>query len=365
MQERTRKILHVDMDAFYASVEILDHPELQGLPVVVGGSPKSRGVVCAASYEARTFGVHSAMACSRAYRLCPQAIFVKPRFPRYREISRQIHDIFQQYTDQIEALALDEAWLDVTENFVGITSGTILARRIKTQIKKELGLTCSVGVSFNKFLAKIASDEDKPDGLFVITPADAHEFLMHMAVRKIPGVGKVMQKHLAKLGIRYGHELYDQSEAYLAEHFGKMGHYLYRRIRGHDDRPVVTHRDPKSISNETTFSEDLLFGDTLVEALEKLSEHVAQRLRKHTLQGKTLTLKVKFFDFQQITRATTRDQVFGDGEAIFGFAREKLRHVCEVEFPGKRIRLIGVGISNFDTEMHSRRGVQLDLFPLV
>jgi DNA polymerase-4 len=359
----TRKIIHIDMDAFYPSVEILDNPALKGLPLIVGGDPNSRGVVASASYEARKFGVRSAMACSRAKKLCPHATFLPTRMSRYREISLQIHGIFKQYTDLIEPISLDEAWLDVTENFHHIPSATWVARKIKNQIKIELHLTCSAGVSFNKFLAKIASDEQKPDGLFVITPEMAPQFLHNMEVRKIPGVGKVTRAKLESFGIQYGYQLHEQSEVFLVEHFGKFGTYLFHIIRGHDPRPVVPHREYKSISVETTFATDLLYGQLLLENLKDLCKSLIRRMEKKSLSGKTLTLKVKFYDFQQITRSVTQDGDYKTEEGIFAYAKEKLRSVCESEFPQKRIRLLGVGISNLATEHpQNDQSRQLPLF---
>ncbi len=359
-----RKIIHIDMDAFYPSVEILDKPELKGLPIIVGGNPKSRGVVASASYEARKFGVHSAMACSLAYKLCPQAIFLPQRMSRYREVSLQIRGIFEQYTDLIEPIALDEAWLDVTENFQQIPSATWIAQKIKNHIKTELHLTCSAGVSFNKFLAKIASDEQKPDGLFVITPETAQQFLQAMEVRKISGVGKVMQSKLKQLGIEYGHQLHEKSEMFLVDHFGKMGGYLFHIIRGQDSRPVMSHRERKSISVETTFESDLPYGQRLLEELRLLSRGLIKRMQKKTfISGKTLTLKVKFYDFQQITRSITLAHDYRNADEIFECAGEKLGIVCKSEFPEKPIRLLGVGISNLATDqVRETENVQLDFF---
>jgi DNA polymerase-4 len=361
----TRKIIHIDMDAFYPSVEILDNPELQGLPIVVGGSPQSRGVVASASYEARKFGVRSAMACAIAYKLCPQAIFLPSRMSRYREVSQHIHAIFEQYTDLIEPLSLDEAWLDVTENFPQIPSATWVAQDIKKQICTELHLTCSAGVSYNKFLAKIASDEQKPDGLFVITPQTAQQFLLRMEVRKIPGVGKVTQGKLQQLGIEYGAQLHEKSELFLVEHFGKMGIYLYRIIRGDDPRPVVSHRERKSVSVETTFDEDLRYGATLLEELRSLTQDLIKRMhRKTPISGKTLTLKVKFYDFQQITRSVTQHDDYQTFDEIFAGAQEKLQQVCDADH--RPIRLLGVGISNLSgDDAQNSHGIQLDFFHLL
>ncbi|MBU3915164.1 DNA polymerase IV, partial [bacterium] len=231
VEKRTRKIIHFDMDAFYASVEILDNPALRGLPVVVGGSPQSRSVVSAASYKAREFGIRSAMPCSKAERLCPNAVFVRPRFERYQEISERIHEIFKKYTDIIEPLSLDEAWLDVTENLIDCPSATWIAQKIKKDIREQTGLTGSAGVSYNKFLAKIASDEKKPDGLFVITPENSADFLKDFHVRKIPGVGKVTAARMELFGIEKGYQLLEKTEDYLTQHFGKLGKYLYDIIR--------------------------------------------------------------------------------------------------------------------------------------
>ncbi|MCP4296220.1 MAG: DNA polymerase IV, partial [Proteobacteria bacterium] len=261
-----RKIIHFDMDAFYASVEILDNPSLEGLPVVVGGNPNSRAVVCAASYAARKFGIQSAMPCSRAQRLCPDTIFLFPRFERYRELSSTIHGIFRKYTDVIEPLSLDEAWLDVTDNKVDCPSATWLAKMLKSDVRSETGLTGSAGVSYNKFLAKIASDEDKPDGLFVITPESSAEFLEKIAIGKIPGVGKVTQKRLQQLSIEKGHQLLEKTEDYLVKHLGKLGHYLFRIIRGIDQRAVECRGERKSVGIENTFAEDLTYGDDLKHA---------------------------------------------------------------------------------------------------
>jgi DNA polymerase-4 len=358
-----RKIIHIDMDAFYPSIEVLDHPDLKGLPLIVGGDPNSRGVVASASYEARKFGVRSAMASSVAKRLCPQAIFLPSRISRYREVSLQIHAIFHQYTDLIEPLSLDEAWLDVTENFHQIPSATWIAQKIKDQIKTTLHLTCSAGISFNKFLAKIASDEHKPDGLFVITPEMAPNFLRNMEVRKIPGVGKVTEGKLKQLGIQYGHQLQEQSEAFLVHHFGKMGAYLWHIIRGEDSRPVVSHREYKSISLETTFTDDLRYGQLLLEELKNLCTRLRQRLEKKGISGRTLTVKVKFHDFQQITRRLTQNHDYTTEDDIFTAAQTKLKSVCESEYPHKRIRLLGVGISHLASEQQqSQEDRQYNLF---
>ncbi|MBF0278283.1 MAG: DNA polymerase IV [SAR324 cluster bacterium] len=360
----TRKIIHVDMDAFYASVEILDNPQFKGQPLIVGGSPENRGVVAAASYEVRKYGVHSAMASSRAKQLCPHAVFIKPRFSRYKDISSQIHQIFLQYTDLVETLALDEAWLDVTQNLPEEPSATILAQKIKTQILEEVGLTCSAGVSFNKFLAKIASDEKKPDGLFVIQPKNAVSFLLSMEVKKIPGVGKVTAKHLAEHGILVGHQLHEKTESFLVQHFGKFGRVMYERIRGIDHRPVSPVRERKSMSVETTFSKDWVYGATLLNELDKLIENLWKNCQKRSLNGRTVTLKIKFNDFQQITRSTSVNQAIASSEEMFQLCQRKLERVCQKEYLQKPIRLLGVGVSNFEKE-GGQEAKQLDFFELI
>ncbi len=358
-----RKIIHLDMDAFYASVEIKDNPQLAGLPVVVGGSPNSRGVVSAASYKAREFGIHSAMPCSRAQRLCPQVVFVRPRFARYQEISDQIHEIFHRYTDHVEPLSLDEAWLDVTVNHINSPSATWVAEKIKNNILQEIGLTSSAGVSYNKFLAKIASDERKPDGLYVITPDNAQAFLKEIAVKKIPGVGKVTNAKLQLLGIEKGYQLLEKTESYLVEHFGKFGHYLYQIIRGVDNRSVIIHRERKSIGIENTFQEDKLYGEPLKQELDKLLEGFFKRVEKKKQRGRTFSLKVKFFDFQQITRSVTLNHEDLSDGAISQLAHQKLSDVATKEFPRKRIRLLGISVSNFKEKEEGNHGnEQLDIF---
>jgi DNA polymerase-4 len=358
-----RKIIHLDMDAFFASVEIKDKPSLANLPLVVGGDPNSRGVVAAASYKAREFGIHSAMPCSRAYKLCPQAVFVPPRFHRYQEVSSQIHSIFQKYTDIIEPVSLDEAWLDVSQNLINSPSATWLAERIKQDIYAATGLTGSAGVSYNKFLAKIASDEKKPNGLFVITPQTAQNFLKQISVKKIPGVGKVTYDKLHQLGIDKGYHLLEQPEAHLVKHFGKFGGYLYQIIRGIDNRPVITHRELKSIGIETTFTEDYQYGEPLLRELEKLLTGLFKRLKKKNKQGKTFGLKVKFFDFHQVTRSVTINNSVLSEDVITRLAYQKLSEVAEKEFPNKKIRLLGLAISNFEeVDIAPTGNQQLDIF---
>ncbi|MBU2643501.1 DNA polymerase IV [bacterium] len=362
-RQGVRKIIHIDMDAFYASVEIKDNPQLAGLPVLVGGSPQSRGVVSAASYKAREYGIRSAMPCSRAQRLCPEAVFLPPRFDRYKEISMHIHGIFRKYTHLIEPLSLDEAWLDVTSNLASIPSATWIAMHIKKEIKDQLGLTASAGVSYNKFLAKIASDEKKPDGLFVITPENASAFLETIPVRKIPGVGKVTNQKLQNLGIEKGYQLLEKSESYLVQRFGKLGGYLFRIIRGIDERQVQASLERKSVGIETTFSKDQLLGDKLNRELDHLLEGLFKRLKKTGKKGRTLHLKVKFEDFKQITRSITTNSIDADEAAIVRVAHQKLQEICLFEFPQRKIRLLGLSLSNFVKQsLSGDDNVQLDMF---
>lgn len=351
------------MDAFYASVEIKDNPQLAGQPVVVGGSPQSRAVVSAASYKAREYGVRSAMSCSRAQRLCPDAVFLPPRFERYKEISRSIHEIFSKYTSLVEPLSLDEAWLDVTTNHLDIPSATWVAMYIKKEIKEKLGLTASAGVSYNKFLAKIASDERKPDGIFVITPENAPAFLRTIPVRKIPGVGKVTAEKLLLHGIEKGYQLLEKPEQYLVEKFGKLGGYLYQIIRGIDERPVQPFRERKSVGIETTFAVDQFYGEKLVSELDRLLDGLSKRVERVGKKGKTIHLKVKFEDFRQITRSVTMSPTDIVVESIRSLAHDKLEEICHKEFPQKKIRLLGVSLSNFvKLTQTGNDNIQLDIF---
>jgi DNA polymerase-4 len=341
--EVPRKIIHVDMDAFYASVEILDHPDFAKLPLVVGGDPTGRGVVCAASYRAREFGIRSAMPCSRAKSLCPGALFVRPRFDRYREISAMIHGIFHRYTDLIEPLSLDEAWLDVTENKKDIPSGTIIGKQIQKAIALETGLSCSVGVSYNKFLAKMASEENKPAGLFVIPPHDAREFLKKKKVKEFPGVGPVTAAKLERTGVQTGNELQNLNLDTLVSQFGQFGIYLYRIVRGRDDRLVHADSERKQISVEDTFPDDLFYGEALIKELEHLRIRLESRVKKAHVYGTTLQIKVKFSNFDSITRSIAMDRCTG-GKESFDAALELLQSVFE-EYPDARIRLLGIGVA--------------------
>lgn len=336
-----RKIIHVDMDAFYASVEQRDHPQWRGQPVVVGGSPQSRGVVSTASYEARRFGVHSAMPTSQAYRLCPHAIFVMPHFEAYKAVSQQIHAIFYQYTDLVEPLALDEAYLDVTHNKVGEPSATRLASRIKEQILAETGLTCSAGVSFNKFLAKVASGWNKPSGLTVITPAQAATFIEQLPINKFYGVGKVTLEKMHALGVRCGADLKRLGQERLSEKFGKMGDFFYRLAICEDDRPVNPSRQRKSIGREMTFEHDIANTSELIHRLEEICADVADTIADHAFSGRTVTLKVRYADFKTVTRSRTLSSAVTHASEICTIATELLHNTDASQKP---VRLLGVSV---------------------
>lgn len=340
-----RKIIHIDMDAFYASVEQMDNPELRGKPVAVGGGGQ-RGVVAAASYEARVYGVRSAMPSVSAIRRCPDLIFVKPRFDRYKALSDQIREVFFSYTDIVEPLSLDEAFLDVTTTKKGKPSATLIATDIKKEIKAVTGLTASAGVSFNKFLAKTASDMDKPDGLYVILPKDADAFTASLPINKFFGIGKVTAEKMKLAGILTGKDLrkYDLPE--MARRFGKAGTYYYNICRGVDLREVKAHRERKSVSVENTYRENYMKLEDVLTALVKLNESLFKRYSRHKI-GKTLTIKIKYGDFQQITRSKTLEGGIHTPEQVVNMTREL---VTEQLLRPEGIRLLGVGISNFIEE---------------
>ncbi len=340
-----RKIIHIDMDAFYASVEVRDNPSLRGKPLIVGGQPRSRGVVATCSYEARKFGIHSGMASSRAYQLCPEAIFLKPRFEAYSAVSQQIRSIFLDYTDLVEPLSLDEAYLDVTVNKRGIPYATRTAREIKRRIRKETGgLTASAGVSYNMFLAKIASDLNKPNGLTVVRPEDAHDILMKLPIGKFYGIGPVTEKAMTSRGIRKGADLFRLTREELCALLGKSGEYYYEVVRGNDDREVTPEREHKSLGTECTFEHDIADLTELVATLAEQAVEVSDELRKNGLAGKTVTLKVKFFDFRTITRSRSLDSHIDDANVISETARDLLLKTEAGKIP---VRLIGITVSNF------------------
>ncbi|MGE3396080.1 MAG: DNA polymerase IV [Sphingomonas sp.] len=344
MNEETppvRKIIHVDMDAFYASVEQRDDPSLRGRPVAVGGM--HRGVVAAASYEARNFGVRSAMPSATALRRCPGLTFVKPRFEVYKDVSRQIRAIFADYTPLIEPLSLDEAYLDVTEDLKGIGVATEIAKRIRARIRAETGLTASAGVSYNKFLAKLASDQNKPDGLCVIPPGRGEAFVAALPVRRFHGVGPKTAEKMARLGIETGADLHAQSLAFLAHNFGSAGEYYYNLARGVCHRQVKPNRPWKSIGAEDTFFDDLSEEAALVAELDRISHTVWRRIGEKGLSGRTVTLKVKYQDFRTITRARSLDRPLSGREEFLEIGCALLRSVLPAE---KGIRLLGLTISN-------------------
>ncbi len=341
-----RKIIHVDMDAFYASVEQRDRPELRGKPVVVGGSPQSRGVVCTASYEARKFGVHSAMPCSQAYRLCPQAVFVPPDFPRYSAVSQQIREIFHRYSELVEPLSLDEAYLDVTTNKVQSPSATWIARAIRADIRRETKLTASAGVAPNKFLAKVASDLNKPDGLAVITPAQVEAFVRDLPVKKIPGVGKVTEEKCHRFGIRTCADFLGYSDEQLQHWFGSAGPHFRRLALGDDPRPVVADSIRKSCGIEDTFPVDLETREQCIAALEELAAGLERRLVREDTRGRTVTLKVKYSDFKSVTRSRTLEYRVQTADIILAIALEL---IPETEIGRRPVRLLGLQLSQLDT----------------
>jgi DNA polymerase IV len=342
---RQRKIIHIDMDAFYASVEQRDNPELRGKPVAVGGS-RERGVVAAASYEARKFCVRSAMPSITAKRQCPDLIFVKPRFDAYKAVSLQIREIFAEYTDIIEPLSLDEAYLDVTENLKGIAAATEIATEIRAKIRAETSLTASAGVSYNKFLAKLASDHRKPDGLFVITPKMGPAFVEDLPVGKFHGIGPATTAKMNKLGIQTGRDLRTQSMAFLQEHFGKAGAFYYWIARGIDDRPVHANRVRKSVGAENTFAVDLFTFEAARDELWPIIDKVWRYCERTGTRGRTVTLKIKYTDFHQITRSQSLPGVIEERKVLKEISTELLR----AQFPvTKGIRLLGISISGLSS----------------
>jgi len=351
-----RKIIHIDMDAFYASVEIRDNPSLRGKPVIVGGMPGTRGVVCTASYEARKFGVHSAMSADLAARLCPQGIFLRPRGDAYRKASAVMHSVFHEYTDVVEPLSLDEAYLDVTDNKPGLPYASTIAREIKRKIYRQTGgLTASAGVSYNKFLAKIASDLEKPDGLTVIRPEDAVLLLEKLPIEKFHGVGRATAELMHKLGIRNGADLRKKSKIELAVNFGVIGEFYYNIVRGIDEREVCADRERKSLGTEETFEEDILDPGLIAEVVRMKSAEVGADMRARKLFAKTVTLKIKFHDFRSVTRSKTLNGYFDDDRTIINTALELLQ---KTDAGKVKLRLIGVTVSAFYGEKNSGVMVQ-------
>ncbi|MCK0123320.1 DNA polymerase IV [Gelidibacter sp. F2691] len=340
-----RKIIHVDMDAFYASVEQMDHPELKGKALAVGGSEK-RGVVAAASYEARKFGVRSAMSGMQAKRNCPELIFVKPRFDRYKEISKQVRSIFYEYTDLVEPLSLDEAYLDVTENKMGNPSASLIAQEIRARILEEVGISASAGISINKFVAKIASDYNKPNGQKTVNPEDVLAFLEVLDIRKFHGVGKVTADKMYQLGIFTGRDLKLKSLEYLEDHFGKSGSYYFNLVRGIHDSEVKPNRIRKSLAAERTFNENLSSEIFMLQRLDKIATEVSKRLHHSKVAGKTVTLKIKYSDFTLQTRSKTLPYFISGKDVILETAKDLLYQ----EKMSNSVRLLGISLSNLNTE---------------
>lgn len=333
------------MDAFYASVEQLDNPELAGKPIAVGGSSQ-RGVVAAASYEARKFGVRSAMSSVLAKRSCPSLIFVKPRFERYRELSNRIREIFYEYTDLVEPLSLDEAYLDVTANKKGNPSATLIAREIRQKIKEKTGLNASAGISINKFIAKVASDVNKPNGQKTVNPEEVEEFLEKLEIRKFYGVGKVTAEKMYRLGVFTGKDLKQKSLEFLNDHFGKSGEYYYGVVRGIHNSEVKSSRIRKSLGAERTFEENISSEIFMLERLENISEEIERRLTKSKVAGKTITLKIKYSDFTLQTRSKTLSYYISSKGLILETAKELLYQ----EKMKDSVRLLGISLSNLNTE---------------
>jgi len=340
-----RKIIHVDMDAFYAAVEQRDNPDLRGKPVIVGGSPSGRGVVATASYEARKFGVHSAMPASQAIRLCPHGIFVKANFEAYKKASQQIREIFFEYTDLVEPLSMDEAFLDVTENHKDIPSATLIAKEIREKIFQETQLTASAGIAHNKFLAKVASDINKPDGMALITPEKAEAFLEELNIKQFFGVGKATQKKMHAVGIKTGADLKEWCEIDLVKAFGKSGRFYYRIVRGIDKREVRPHRVRKSYGKERTFSDDIDSLEWINNFLDELAQTISEGMKKINAAGKTITLKVRYKNFDTITRSYSLPHYTNRYQDIIEVTRKLME---ETEVGSRPVRLLGITLSNLN-----------------
>lgn len=349
-----RKIIHIDMDAFYASVEQMDNPALRGKAIAVGGS-ENRGVVAAASYEARKFGVRSAISAVLAKKYCPEIIFVRPRFDRYKEISGKIHKIFHEYTDLVEPLSLDEAYLDVTQNKKGNPSASLLAQEIRSRILSEVGLTASAGISVNKFVAKIASDINKPNGQKTVNPDEIIPFLEDLPIRKFYGVGKVTTEKMYQLGIFTGADLKTKSVEFLEKHFGKSGGFYYNVVRGIHNSEVKPSRITKSVAAEHTFDVNLSSEIFMLEQLERIATSLEKRLKRHNISGKTVTLKIKYSDFTQQTRSKTLPYFISDKSLIL----ETVEELLYQERMKDSVRLLGISLSNLNTEEKKAVVVQL------
>ena len=353
-----RSIIHIDMDAFYASVEQRDFPDLKGKPLIVGGDPQRRGVVATCSYEARKYGIHSAMACSTAKRKCPNAVFVRPRFPVYKEVSAQIHSILKKYTEQIEPLALDEAYLDVTQEIQRAGSSTLIAKDIRQRILRETQLTASAGVSYNKFLAKIASDRCKPNGLLFISPKEGPQFVKTLSIREFFGVGPATEEKMQGLGIYTGADLATWELEALRPIFGKSAEYYYNAAKGIDHRPVEVDRLRKSVSTEDTFDVDLSHRDEMLRIFKVQSKEIEKQLIALNSSGKTLTIKVKFSDFSQVTRSYSSKSGFCESKRIYSHIPELLENALVKPLS---VRLLGVSISNLVLDSEQQKDEQISL----
>ncbi|VAW54072.1 DNA polymerase IV [hydrothermal vent metagenome] len=354
-----RKIIHIDMDAFFAAVEQRDFPELKGKPVIVGGQPDSRGVVAASSYEARKFGIYSAMPCSRAYKLCPQAVFVPPRFSAYKHVSKEIHKVFHEYTSSIEPLSLDEAYLDVTHSNLYEGSASLMAKEIREKIFERIHLTASAGISYNKFLAKLGSDQNKPNGQFIIKPGEAEHYLHNLPIGRFYGVGKVTEAKMKTHGINTGGDLKNKNLLELQKLFGNSAEYYYDISRGIDHRAVSSHRIRKSLGSETTFQQDMSNTEEMLQQLFKLLDEVLTSLEKQKLLAHTLTIKVKYANFTQITRSHTSDTIISTRDNAIKMIPVLL---AKTEVDSNHVRLLGISFSNLLKQRDFISSNQLPLF---
>lgn len=359
--DTSRKILHIDMDAFYASVEIRDQPHLANKPVVIARHPRKtggRGIVSTCNYVARQYGIHSAMSAQEAFNRCPHAVFIPTRHDYYRQVSRQIHQIFHRYTDIIEPLSLDEAYLDVTNNKLGIPSATIVGKMIQADIKRELNLTCSVGVSYNKFIAKIASDYQKPFGFTVVEPDEAVEFLKSLPIEDFRGIGAKSLPIFHEQNIYTGEDLYQCDLEWLIKKFGKLGFSLYFKVRGIHNAPVIADRERKSIGRETTFSQFLVQESAVLAQFRQLINQVVSRLNRYNLQARTVTIKIRYEDFETLTRQVATDEPVNSAEEIYRYVTDLWYEHGHLD---KSIRLLGVTVSNFENNQYTM--VPLNLSP--
>jgi DNA polymerase-4 len=362
MPDRCRKIIHIDMDAFFAAVEQRDFPEYNHKPLVVGGQPHSRGVVATCNYEARKYGIHSAMPASQAYRLCPQAIFVKPRFEAYKEAAASIRQVFSCFTELVEPLSLDEAYLDVSHTSLHHGSASLIAKDIKKAILEKTQLVASAGVSYNKFLAKIASDRDKPDGFYLITPEQGAQFVEMLPIGQFHGIGKATEKKMHAYGIKTGRELKKQSLAFLLQTFGKAGQHYYDISRGIDLRPVNNHRLSKSVGVETTFQTDIKERQHILEQLNQLLSQALVKLNAKKLSARTVTIKIKYHDFVQITRSQTLSRAISSSWDATGIFDDLLK---DTDVGQRHVRLLGVSFSSLHSLTQPLAYQQMDLFDVL